>query len=86
MGDERSENLEFIPAQVKVIEHVRLKYSCRTCEKEGTATKIQIAPVPPSPIPKGIATATLLSQIITNKYQYALPLYQVPPPYFVELV
>lgn len=76
MGDERSEKLEFIPAQVKVIEHVRLKYSCRTCEKEGTTTKISIAPVPVSPIPKGIATATLLSQIITSKYQYALPLYR----------
>jgi transposase len=76
MGDERSEKLEFIPAQVKVIEHVRLKYSCRTCEQTGTSTKIQIAPVPPSPIPKGFATATLLSQIITSKYQYALPLYR----------
>ena len=76
MGDERSEKLEFIPAQVKVIEHVRLKYSCRTCEKKGTSTQIKIASVPPSPIPKGIATATLLSQIITSKYQYALPLYR----------
>ena len=76
MGDERSEKLEFIPAQVKVIEHVRLKYSCRTCEQTGTSTRIQIAPVPPSPIPKGFATATLLSQIITSKYQYALPLYR----------
>ena len=76
MGDERSEKLEFIPAQVKVIEHVRLKYSCRTCEKTNTSTKIQIASVPLSPIPKGIATATLLSQIITSKYQYALPLYR----------
>lgn len=76
MGEERSEKLEFIPAQVKVIEHVRLKYSCRTCEKQGTSTKIQLAPVPASPIPKGIATATLLSQIITSKYQYALPLYR----------
>jgi len=76
MGDERSEKLEFIPAQVKVIEHVRLKYSCRRCEKEGTSTQIKIAPVPASPIPKGIATATLLSQIITSKYQYALPLYR----------
>tara|TARA_R110002167_G_scaffold361046_1_gene578960 strand:- start:796 stop:2289 length:1494 start_codon:yes stop_codon:yes gene_type:complete len=76
MGDERSEKLEFIPAQVKVIEHVRLKYSCRTCEKAGTSTKVQLAPLPPSPIPKGIATATLLSQIITSKYQYALPLYR----------
>ncbi len=76
MGEERSEKLEFIPAQVKVIEHVRLKYSCRSCEKEGTSTKIQLAPMPASPIPKGIATATLLSQIITSKYQYALPLYR----------
>ena len=76
MGDERCEKLEFIPAQIKVIEHVRLKYSCRTCEKEGTSTQIKIAPTPPSPIPKGFATATLLSQIITSKYQYALPLYR----------
>ena len=76
MGDERCEKLEFIPAQVKVIEHVRLKYSCRACEKENTKTKIVTAPVPNSPIPKGIATATLLSQIITSKYQYALPLYR----------
>jgi transposase len=76
MGEERSEKLEFVPAQVKVIEHVRLKYSCRACEKQGTSTQVKIAPVPPSPIPKGIATATLLSQIITSKYQYALPLYR----------
>ncbi len=53
-----------------------LKYGCRSCEKEGTSTQIQIAAVPASPIPKGIATATLLSQIITSKYQYALPLYR----------
>jgi len=76
MGEERCEKLEFIPAQIKVIEHVRLKYSCRQCEQKNTTTKIKIAPVPSSPIPKGIATATLLSQIITSKYQYALPLYR----------
>ena len=40
MGDERSEKLEFIPAQVKVIEHVRLKYSCRTCEKMEKSGKL----------------------------------------------
>jgi len=76
MGESRSEKLEFIPASVKVIEHVRLKYSCRTCEKENVSTKVKSAPVPSSPIPKGIATPSLLSQIITSKYQYALPLYR----------
>ena len=31
MGETRSEQLELIPAQVSVIEHVRLKYNCRHC-------------------------------------------------------
>jgi len=76
MGEEKREQLEFIPASIKVIEHIRLKYSCRHCEQQDTKVSIKIAPVPPSPIPKGIATATLLSQIITSKYQYSLPLYR----------
>jgi transposase len=31
MGEDKSEKLEFIPAQVKVIEHIRPKYTCRHC-------------------------------------------------------
>jgi len=76
MGESVSEKLEFIPAQIKVIEHVRLKYSCRGCDKHGTKNKVKIAPLPTSTIPKGIATPSLLSQIITSKYQYGLPLYR----------
>ena len=76
MGEDKSEQLEFIPAQIKVIEHVRPKYSCRHCEQQGTEVKVKIAPVPVSAIPKSMATASLLSFIISNKYQYALPLYR----------
>lgn len=76
MGRETREQLEYIPATIKVIETIRLKYSCRACEKDNTGTTIKIAPPPASPIPKGIATASLLAQIIINKYQYALPLYR----------
>ena len=76
MGEERSEKLEFIPASIKVIEHVRPKYGCRQCENHGTEVKIKIAPMPASVIPKSIATPSLLSQIITSKYQYSLPLYR----------
>lgn len=76
MGAEKSEQLEFIPAQIKVIEHVRPKYSCRHCEQQGTKVNIKIAPVPSTAIPRSIATASLLSQVITSKYQYALPLYR----------
>jgi len=76
MGQDSSEKLKFIPAQIKVIEHVRLKYSCKHCDTKGTQANIKQAPVPASPIPKGFATASLLSQLITSKYQYALPLYR----------
>ena len=76
IGEDKAEKLEFIPAQVKVIEHIRPKYACRQCEKTGTSNPIKQAPVPASPIPKGIATASLLSQLITSKYQYGLPLHR----------
>lgn len=76
IGEDTNEKLEFIPAQVKVIVNVRPKYACQACEKNGTSNKIKQAPVPASVIPKGYATPSLLSQIITSKYQYGLPLYR----------
>jgi len=76
MGEAKSEQLEFVPAQVKVIENIRLKYSCRCCEQQGIKTQVKIAPAPNAPIPKSMATPSLLSHVITNKYQYALPLYR----------
>ena len=76
MGQDSSEKLKFIPAQISVIEHVRLKYSCKHCDTKGTQANIKQAPVPVSPIPKSFATPSLLSQLITSKYQYALPLYR----------
>jgi len=76
MGEKKSEQLKFIPAEVKVVETIRPQYSCRHCEKVDTKVQIKIAPVPSRPIPKSIATPSLLSQIITSKYQYSLPLYR----------
>ncbi len=76
IGESRSEKLEFVPAHIKVIETVRPKYACKQCEKTGIANHIKTSPMPLTPIPKGIATASLLSQLITAKYQYGLPLYR----------
>ena len=76
IGESRSEKLEFVPAHIKVIETVRSKYACKQCEKTGIANHIKTAPMPTTPIPKGIATASLLSQLITAKYQYGLPFYR----------
>lgn len=76
IGEDTSEKLEFLPAQLKVIETVRPKYACRQCEKTETQTTIKQASMPASIIPKGIATPSLLSQVITGKFQYSLPLYR----------
>jgi len=76
IGEDTSEKLEFLPAQLKVIETVRPKYACRQCEKTETKTTIKQALMPASIIPKGIATPSLLSQVITGKFQYSLPLYR----------
>jgi transposase len=45
IGCETSEQLEFVPAVLKVIEHRRWKYACRRCEEQ-----VVIAPVPDKPI------------------------------------
>lgn len=76
IGSDVTEKLEFVPATTRVIEHHRLKYACRTCDKQGTTTPIKQAPPVPSLLPKSIVTPSLLAQIITAKYQYSLPLYR----------
>jgi transposase len=76
IGEEKSEQLSFIPASLKVIETLRPKYACRACEKNNAATPMVIASMPASPIPKSMATPSLLAHIIGNKYQLALPLYR----------
>lgn len=70
IGQEKSEQLEIIPVQYCLIEHIRLKYGCRPCDV------IVMAPKTPAPLPKAIAGASLLTDVVLNKYQYHLPLYR----------
>lgn len=68
--------LVFVPAKMEIIEHVRYVYGCRNCENTGIKTHI-VEAKGPTPILKGsIASASLLSHIITEKYDRALPLYR----------
>jgi transposase len=86
MGQDSSEKLKFIPAQISVIEHVRLKYSCKHCETQGTKGNIKQAAVPASPIPKSVATPSLLSQLITSTifYKSAVRIAAVPARNLVQ--
>lgn len=71
-GAEVSEQLEFVPASLLVIEHVRFKYACRHCQEQ-----VAVADKPPQPIDKGIPGPGLLAATITGKYGDHLPLYRL---------
>ncbi len=71
IGRETSEQIEFIPATARVLVHIRPKYGCPTCK-----TGIRIAPMPPQPIPKSLASPSLLAFVTVSKYADALPLYR----------
>jgi len=71
MGEEISEQYEFIPAKLMVLEHIRPKYVCRPC-----AGNIKIGPMPYQAIDKGLAGPGLLAEVLINKYEDALPLYR----------
>lgn len=70
IGEDKSEQLELIPAQIKVIEHITPKYTCRACET------IKAAKKPESPIQKCMAGASLIVDVIIKKYDHHLPLYR----------
>jgi transposase len=71
MGEDRSERLDVIPAQFKVIVTRRPKYACRVCE--GAAMQ---APAPARLIEAGIPTESLLAHVLVSKYADHCPLYR----------
>jgi transposase len=79
IGQETSEQLDYEPAKVKVIEHVRLKYACKACEQKAAegGPQIVVAEKPLSPIEKGLAAPGLLAYVIVSKYGDHLPMYRL---------
>ncbi len=71
IGSDDHEQLDIIPAQVKVLRHKRLKYACPCCDQH-----IVTAKKPKQAFEKSIASAGLLAYIATQKYCDALPLYR----------
>src|SRR5882724_12332660 len=68
LGEDVTESLELVPRQWKVIQHVREKYSCRSCEQ------ITQPPAPSHPIARGRAGPGLLAHVLFAKYGLHLPL------------
>lgn len=70
LGEDVSEILDFIAAKLKVVETVRLKKSCRCCEK------IVQTPAPTRPIYRGMFGPSLIAHILVSKFDDHLPLYR----------
>lgn len=65
-----------IPAQVRVLRHIRQIYACRRCEREEIQTPIVKAPMPKSVYPGSLASPSILAHVITQKYVESQPLYR----------
>ena len=70
------EEIEFIPAQVKLLRYIRYSYVCENCEKEtGEATIIK-APTPQPVIKKSLASPSSVAHVMYQKYVNGMPLYR----------
>ena len=68
IGEDVTETLDVIPRQWFVTEHVREKFSCRSCET------ISQPPAPFHPIARGFAGPSLLAMMLVEKYANHQPL------------
>lgn len=71
IGSDISKQLHYIPASITIIEHIRYKYACKSCEDT-----VKRAKVPNKPLAKSNATASLLAHILVSKFKDHLPLYR----------
>jgi len=77
IGQEQCEKIDYVPARIQVLRHIRYKYACKHCEGvESDGPTIKIAPPPVQLIPKSMATEGLLAHIFTSKFADGLPLYR----------
>ena len=77
MGEEVTYTVEMQPGKLYRREIIRPKYGLKDpTEPVEKGKGVLIAPMPLLPIPKGMAGASLLSEIILKKYEYHMPFYR----------
>jgi transposase len=70
-GEDISEQLDYIPASLYVVENVRPKYACPCCQEH-----VSQAAKPVQPIEKGTAGPGLIAHVLTSKYCDHVPLHR----------
>lgn len=76
MGEEVTEQLH-IEVKASVLQHARLKYACRHCERHGLQTPIVTAPMPAQPLPGSHASASVIAAVTAGKFVDGTPLYRM---------
>ncbi|HET8788088.1 MAG TPA: IS66 family transposase, partial [Actinomycetes bacterium] len=71
IGEDTSEMLDLVPAQLRVKVIRRPRYACRACEEA-----VVQAPAPERPVTGGMASEALLAHVLVAKYADFLPLYR----------
>ena len=71
IGEDKSERLDIVPAQFRVLVTIRPKYACRRCEDS-----VVQAPAPARLIEGGMPTEATIAQVLVSKYADHLPLYR----------
>jgi len=71
IGEDRTERLDIVPAQLRVIATIRPKYACRVCTDGVTQ-----APAPTALIEGGLPTEGAIAHVLVSKYADHLPLYR----------
>jgi transposase len=71
IGEVRTEQLDIVPAQLRVRVTRRPRYACRACDDV-----VVIAPAPDRPLDGGMPTEALVAHIVVSKFADAQPLYR----------
>jgi transposase len=71
IGEDRTEQLDIVPSQLRVKVVCRPRYGCRGCE-----SAVVQAPAPERPIDGGMATEALVAHVVVSKFCDSLPLYR----------
>lgn len=71
IGQEVTEQFDYLPARMVVVEHVQHKYVCSCCQE-----KVWLARKPPQLLPKTNAASGLVAHIATTKFVAGVPLHR----------
>ena len=71
IGEDRTERLDIVPAQLRVIVTIRPKFACRAC-----TDGVKQAPTPPWLIEGGMPTEGAIAHVLVSKYADHLPLFR----------